>query len=581
MAATPNNANLRGGYDYSFVNTPPDELVCKICHHPSREPHLSVCCGHTFCKTCLEDAKQAVTVDEEVKNSCPMCREKNFSAFQNKRDERAIKSLHVFCTNKGKGCDWQGEMNSIVGHLANSDGCPFEEVSCTNECGLSLQRQHLNKHVGIKCPRSKIACQYCSIIGQRQFISGQHHKEECPKLPLPCPNKCEIKTVPRENMEAHRAKCPLEMIRCECSLSLQRKFLDKHVDTECPRSKVTCRYCNTIGERHFINGQHQKEECCKFPLSCPNNCKVGTVLRENMEAHRAECPLEMIWCEYYEMGCKDSMARKDKVKHNKEEVENHLSLMKSEYLQTKSKLADTEKRIRKLEGSIQLLVENTMFEHVIQWYTTLEERVKSQHTKVPVTLKMSDYSKKKKSSSNWYSDSFSWELSLFDRYPELKLQVTPAGYRGSKGTHLSVQLYLVKGGCKKDFVALAHQIESKIQIKVNSRPKHRAMMVVRQQLEKEKWEKEIKELREKQELWEKISLAHLHVMILNQITDSEHYSVQTNQIDLKGDHFLTNKDCDVLIFDSPCFVPNEVLYESTPTCRYLKDDNMYFLIKVA
>ena len=49
--------NGKGGYDYSLVDTPPDELVCKICHHPSREPHLSVCCGQTFCKMCLEDAK--------------------------------------------------------------------------------------------------------------------------------------------------------------------------------------------------------------------------------------------------------------------------------------------------------------------------------------------------------------------------------------------------------------------------------------------------------------------------------------------------------------------------------------------
>ena len=58
-------------------------------------------------------------------------------------------------------------------------------------------------------------------------------------------------------------------------------------------------------------------------------------------------------------------------------------------------------------------------------------------------------------------------------------------------------------------------------------------------------------------------------------------SVQTNQIDLTTNHFLTNKNCNVLIFDSPCFVSNEVLYKSTATCQYLKDDNLYFLIKMA
>ena len=63
-----------------------------------------------------------------------------------------------------------------------------------------------------------------------------------------------------------------------------------------------------------------------------------------MEAHQTQCPLEMIQCEDHEVGCEDSMAYKDKVKHNKEKMENHLSLMKSKYLHTTSKLADAEKR---------------------------------------------------------------------------------------------------------------------------------------------------------------------------------------------------------------------------------------------
>ena len=695
--------NGRGGYDYSFVNTPSDELVCKICHHPSREPYLSVCCGHTFCKTCLEDAKQAVSVEEEVKNACPMCREKNFTSFPNKQNERAIKNLHVFCTNKDKGCNWQGEINSIVGHLTNHDGCPFEEVSCTNKCGwslqrqhlskhvdtectrskvtcqycnavgerqfiirlhqnlcpkfplpcpnkcktktvprrsmnvhrakcplemirckcnLSLQRQHLSKHVDTECPRSKVTCQYCNTIGERQFISGYHHQKECPKLPLPCPNKCEVGTVLRENMKMHRAECPLEMIWCACGLFLQRQHVSKHVDTKCSLSKVTCQYCNTIGERQFIS-RHHKEQCPKFPLSCPNKCEVGTVLRENMEAHRAECPLETIQCEYYEVGCKDSMHRKDQVKHNKGEIENHLSLMKSEYLHTKGKLTDTEQivastksklaaaeeRIRELESAmehrnneveIQLqqkiqLVENMMFKH-IHWYTTLEGRVKSQYTKpaIPVTLKVSEYSKKKGSDSDWYTDGFSWELSVFDQHPEMKLRITPGGYDDCKGTHLSIQLYVVKGGRKIDFTAL--ECQKKQSLRSTHSLKSAAMTMYfgytltetksreervrqRERLNRE-LEKEIEELREKQKLWEKNSLAHLNVMMLNQITDSEHYSVQTNQIDLNAS-FFTNEDCNVLIFDSPCFVSNEVLYKSTATCQYLKDDNIYFLIKAA
>ena len=50
-----------GGYNYEFVTTPPDRLVCKIllvlllliafqiCHNLCHDPHLTNCCGAHFC----------------------------------------------------------------------------------------------------------------------------------------------------------------------------------------------------------------------------------------------------------------------------------------------------------------------------------------------------------------------------------------------------------------------------------------------------------------------------------------------------------------------------------------------------
>ena len=47
----------------------------------------------------------------------------------------------MFCTNKKKGCDWQGELNDISSHLdkTNGDGCMYASVECTNGCGETLQ----------------------------------------------------------------------------------------------------------------------------------------------------------------------------------------------------------------------------------------------------------------------------------------------------------------------------------------------------------------------------------------------------------------------------------------------------------
>ena len=83
------------------------------------------------------------------------------------------------------------------------------------------------------------------------------------------------------------------------------------------------------------------------------------------------------------------------------------------------------------------------------------------------------------------------------QYPEMYLRVTPTGYGKAKGTHLSVQLYLVRGGCKREYIM------------------------------EENYYSYLKRGEKEKTLWQMASLAHLHVMILNQITDSEHYSLKT------------------------------------------------------
>ena len=197
------------GYVNNFVDTPHDRFICKICHLPSRDPYLSVCCGHLFCKSCLDSTIMTAS------SVCPICRVENFVTFPNKAIDREVKGLHIYCTNKAKGCEWMGKLSDINNHLENSDGCQFEEVKCFNECGKVIEWQYLTSHVKGKCPRRKVNCQYCHNTGQHQFIKGLH-KEECPKFPLLCPNKChKLRTIFREDMEAHWKECPLEMVQCE------------------------------------------------------------------------------------------------------------------------------------------------------------------------------------------------------------------------------------------------------------------------------------------------------------------------------------------------------------------------------
>ena len=77
-----------------------------------------------------------------------------------------------------------------------------------------MLQKYLTRHVKNEFSRREVNCRYCHDKGELQFIEGQH-KEKCPKLPLPCPNKCKGGIVPREDMKAHRKECPLELIQCE------------------------------------------------------------------------------------------------------------------------------------------------------------------------------------------------------------------------------------------------------------------------------------------------------------------------------------------------------------------------------
>lgn len=310
-----------GGYDYQFVETPPGRVLCAICYYPSRIPSLTECCGYVLCKVCLDKTKDA-------NNRCPVCNNRTFVTFLNKQMDREVRSLHVYCTNKEKGCKWQGEINDIKNHLESTNGCKFENVKC--KCGKIKQRRYLASHVKKRCQRRKVQCKYCL---------------------------CKI-------------------------------------------------------EQRFVKDHHQ-EKCTKFPQSCPNKCEVGTLFRKDMEAHRKECPLEVIPCEYQSVGCEVKIIRKKRRQHEMDSAQEHLQL-------TRCKLAKTEERVGDLELMLHELMNENNFDNfygelksMAQWSVHIGAMaaLSQSDTQIcPVIVKISAYLKGddliSDSSSDSSSDSF-------------------------------------------------------------------------------------------------------------------------------------------------------------------------------
>ena len=216
-----------GGYDYEFVTTLPDRLVCKICHNPCRNAHLTGCCGAHFCRSCVQQVRRG----RSVNRACPMCRAERFQTFPNKEADREIKALHVYCVNKKSRCTWTGEVNDAKRHVDNN--CQFVDMPCPSGCGTTLKRQCVESHLAKDCP---CHCQYCDFTGHKMEIATRH-KKHCSQYPLPCPNSCELGVVPTARMADHKKVCPLEIVSCEysemgCDVRLPRREIEKHNTTK-------------------------------------------------------------------------------------------------------------------------------------------------------------------------------------------------------------------------------------------------------------------------------------------------------------------------------------------------------------
>ena len=69
-----------GGYDYEFVEPPPDDLICLICTFVAKDPQQLTCCGKIYCQVCLEE-------QQKCSNRCAQCRKVGAASFEDQRSK--------------------------------------------------------------------------------------------------------------------------------------------------------------------------------------------------------------------------------------------------------------------------------------------------------------------------------------------------------------------------------------------------------------------------------------------------------------------------------------------------------------
>ena len=289
-----NAAYSNTGFDCEFVERPKElQFECSICLFVLRDPQSTSCCGHSFCRGCIERIKARSSSNP----ICPLCKQK-FQTHPHKWLHRALNQLEVYCTHKKEGCEWVGPLGQLDEHLncdaAETDnltkGCGFVPLRC-QDCNESVPRKGYRVHVTDLCEQRAFSCEYCGDYNSRYLKVVNNHWPKCPCYPVECTNKCG-KNVKRKDLHQHLSdKCPLTSVCCEfCSAQVLRGEMREHLMLNLTTHILLM--VNPLHERldkaeeeiRLLTHENQhlrdnvKEEIRK--LSHENQCQQGNVKEE-------------------------------------------------------------------------------------------------------------------------------------------------------------------------------------------------------------------------------------------------------------------------------------------------------------
>ena len=414
---------LQGGYECIFVTDPPVVLQteCPICLCVLKEPYLIDCCGNSFCRTCIEPIK-------EESKSCPLCNIQFTTTMPDRRLQRTLNGLQVYCCNKEAGCEWVGELAGLTQHLnmnfrQDSDrliGCQLVDIGCTF-CGDDIQRKDLKEHEEDICPERPYICEYCREYESTYDDVFTYHWPVCPSRPVPCPNGC--------------------------GTSPKLEVLDDHIENECPLQEIDCSFryagCNERLPRKDMPNHITQSLALHMSLQATNHqreLKKLTSRISELETQLGEAKVELkevkannhLLRETLDQECKNRVATVSReIKQAQEQrLKGHLGTLRGEIKKAQS---ETKQEIRGESKKAQSEAKQEIMKHV--------QSVHNHVGLVPVSFTMPNFEQKKIFSSSWYSPSFY----THPRGYKMCLNVEANSWGDSKGSHVGVALYMMPG----------------------------------------------------------------------------------------------------------------------------------------
>ncbi len=390
----------RGGYECEFVQTPlPDsfQTECSVCLEVLRDVHLTICCGHNFCKECIERVQKA-------EKSCPLCNKERFTVTYNRAHDVALKQFEVYCTHRKIGCEWKGRLEVLDKHLnvnpeleKQLQGCTFVEVQCYHDgCGQYCQRHLIANHQSENCSERPFSCDYCRDYNSTQGDVLFNHLPVCKCYPVSCPHECTPYAVERQKLEKHlNEECPLQEVECVfkyagCETKLPRKDMPEHL-------KENIGHMSLLARQNQALARQNQELMAKL-------LEKDEQIRRMMEENRIEMK------DGIERLAIDQDEKRERLKQEQEEqvrrmVEENQRLEK-----------DQQKKLEGLKDSLEKL------HHHVQ-------------------IVMTNFEQHKRDKDRWSSEGFYTHPQGYN----MCLRVDANGKRDGAGTHVACFVYLMRG----------------------------------------------------------------------------------------------------------------------------------------
>ena len=422
---------IEGGYNYNFVNPPPDRLLCNICQFPCRKAQQTRECSHLFCKSCINNWLMSFCTQS---HACPVCQKEPFTIFHELKDDHEIKTLQVYCPNKSDGCAWTGELGSITGHKLSQKCTPCDK------CNAIIHYTDIINHLGT-CP---CYCLYCDITADRKVIRIEH-KEKYHKFLLTCFNKYGQDRIPQDNTDEHKKVCPemTEHIRLtfQATKTTTTILSQLHNDiralhNDMPFSNL---HKDVVEVHENVSDLHKEfhKEFSELRKECKGVSRQGAQLKiakrwDNMLVSLIRSHLTVIvLCVMVAILLQSYFTITPDLDDTQPEL-----VEKSKYIdkQPLVKLTQTGRHLLSLSESV-IRGNESLWSLILFVTSEMLDQV------APAILKMVDFAKSRQMKEDWYSEPF---LAFNEGY-QVCLRVYADGFGDGKGTHVSVFLHVMKG----------------------------------------------------------------------------------------------------------------------------------------